>query len=123
LSFSNVYYLKVALGFTPDDPATPPFEWWRRITPQIYVDKPAAIEANRGSIAALEEAEIETIRLTLSAMKEFADALSDARSCTREDAFARKFITLAAKRTQLLCHLGEFFSKLVPGKQLLGNQS
>jgi hypothetical protein len=78
LCFSNAYYLEVALRFLPDNPETSPFVWWRKIAPQIYVDKPAVVEANLGSIAAFEETEIEVILLTLSAIKEFVQVLSDA---------------------------------------------
>lgn len=120
LSFSNAYYLEVALRFTPDDPAIPPFEWWRQITPQIHVDKPAVVEANLDSIGEFEESEIEKILLTLSAMKEFADALSDARSCVSEGEFARTFTTLVIKRGQLLYHLNDFFSNLAPKEEIGG---
>ena len=57
---------------------------WKKITPQLYFDKPAVIAANLDRISSLEEAEIDIILSTLGAMTEFSESLDDARKCTTE---------------------------------------
>jgi hypothetical protein len=114
LSVSNLYYLRLALAFTPENKSTPVFEWWNASKFQLHIQRPLAILQNLGNLTRLDGSEIGAVLMLLSAMTEFADALKEAKNCQLEKDFPERFTAMIVKSNQLLYQLDAFFTKMAP---------